>query len=364
MERTLWTTSLSWWIHSGISGLECWLCQRQTSSMDGCGSLSPRTVSVSRYNHIPLVHHWILDTPAFLRRTSRSFTTINMLPIYFLFLHVSFPLTGQVMNNKSIFADSWLTWPSRFEHWTRICRWKSRASPVSMKPFVIRTSFHRCPLPSWPICIRFVRSNTRPLHWFLVQRLVTHHRTAPRYWSCANWKWRARMIRASKRWSALSIRRFSSIVSWPSYFKAGFIILVERPPIAVTLRKRITSIDWSFPTIRRSIWWRVMPEERKDSNGQWGKRIFPGNYAIKSNTCRRSMQRSMGETPRCSSRILNDVCWSVLSVSQQYVHYQLVSRLFKRWLSSQLLLHHVDPINADLLCCYIFLHAAPYQPPK
>ncbi|CAF1081311.1 unnamed protein product [Adineta steineri] len=51
-------------------------------------------------------------------------------------------------------------------------------------------------------------------------------------------------------------------------------------------------------------------------------------------------------------------------VSQQFVHYQLVSRLFKRWLSSQLLLHQFDSINADILCCYIFLHSAPYEPPK
>jgi hypothetical protein len=49
----------------------------------------------------------------------------------------------------------------------------------------------------------------------------------------------------------------------------------------------------------------------------------------------------------------------LFSVSQQFVHYQLVARLFKRWLSSQLLLYHFDPINADLICCYIFLHSVP-----
>ena len=49
----------------------------------------------------------------------------------------------------------------------------------------------------------------------------------------------------------------------------------------------------------------------------------------------------------------------VFSVSQQFVHYQLVARLFKRWLSSQLLLYHFDSINADLICCYIFLHTTP-----
>jgi hypothetical protein len=52
------------------------------------------------------------------------------------------------------------------------------------------------------------------------------------------------------------------------------------------------------------------------------------------------------------------------SVSQQFVQYQLVTRLFKRWLSSQLLLYHFDPINADLICCYVFLHSAPFQAPK
>jgi len=54
----------------------------------------------------------------------------------------------------------------------------------------------------------------------------------------------------------------------------------------------------------------------------------------------------------------------LFSVGQQFAHYQLVSRLFKRWLSSQLVLYHFDPINADLLCCYVFLHSAPFEPPK
>jgi hypothetical protein len=49
------------------------------------------------------------------------------------------------------------------------------------------------------------------------------------------------------------------------------------------------------------------------------------------------------------------------SVSQQFVHYQLVTRLFKRWLSSQLLLYHFDPMNADLICCYVFLHSTPMK---
>lgn len=50
------------------------------------------------------------------------------------------------------------------------------------------------------------------------------------------------------------------------------------------------------------------------------------------------------------------------SVSQQFAHYQLVARLFKRWLSSQLVLYHFDSINADLICCYVFLHST--SPPK
>ena len=288
----------------------------------------------------------------------------NIPQTYFLFLRDFFHRTVQATNNKFNLADSWSISPNRFEPWTRICRWKSRASLALMRPFVTPTSFHRCRRHLSPISTRFVRSNTRLLHWFLAQHLVMHHRTVHRCWSCVNWKWRARMIPVSKRWSAFSIRKFSSICNWLSYFKTSFTIRVEPPPIAVTLKKRISSIGWSFHTTRRSIWWRVTLDERKDWNEHCRKRIFRENYVFKSNTCRRSMQLSTGELLHRSAPDLNEVSSPRFSVSQQYVHYQLVSRLFKRWLSSQLLLHHVDSINADLLCCYIFLHAAPYQPPK
>ena len=51
----------------------------------------------------------------------------------------------------------------------------------------------------------------------------------------------------------------------------------------------------------------------------------------------------------------------MFSVSQQFSYYQLVARLFKRWLSAQLLLEHFDPVNADLICCYVFLHMNPVK---
>ncbi|CAF0827834.1 unnamed protein product [Rotaria sordida] len=75
-------------------------------------------------------------------------------------------------------------------------------------------------------------------------------------------------------------------------------------------------------------------------------------------------QTNLSKNLRYNTEYLPKINAAIYGISQQFVHYQLVSRLFKRWLSSQLLLYHFDPINADLLCCYIFLHSAPFVPPK
>ncbi|CAF3563201.1 unnamed protein product [Adineta steineri] len=75
-------------------------------------------------------------------------------------------------------------------------------------------------------------------------------------------------------------------------------------------------------------------------------------------------QTNLSKQLRYNTEYLPKLHAAIYGVSQQFVHYQLVSRLFKRWLSSQLLLHQFDSINADILCCYIFLHSAPYEPPK
>ncbi|CAF4667241.1 unnamed protein product [Rotaria sp. Silwood1] len=75
-------------------------------------------------------------------------------------------------------------------------------------------------------------------------------------------------------------------------------------------------------------------------------------------------QTNLSKKLRYNTEYLPKINAAIYGVSQQFIHYQLVSRLFKRWLSSQLLLYHFDPINADLLCCYIFLHSAPFVPPK
>ncbi|CAF3742018.1 unnamed protein product [Rotaria magnacalcarata] len=67
---------------------------------------------------------------------------------------------------------------------------------------------------------------------------------------------------------------------------------------------------------------------------------------------------------RYNTEYLPKINAAIYGVSQQFAQYQLVARLFKRWLSAQLLLYHFDPLNADLLCCYVFLHSAPFVPPK
>jgi len=55
---------------------------------------------------------------------------------------------------------------------------------------------------------------------------------------------------------------------------------------------------------------------------------------------------------------------AIHGISQQFAHFSIVTRLFKRWLASQMLLHHFDPINADLICSFVFLHPAPFQRPQ
>ncbi|CAF2982692.1 unnamed protein product [Rotaria sp. Silwood2] len=79
---------------------------------------------------------------------------------------------------------------------------------------------------------------------------------------------------------------------------------------------------------------------------------------------RKIKQTNLSKKLRYNTEYLPKINAAIYGISQQFVHYQLVSRLFKRWLSSQLLLYHFDSINADLLCCYVFLHSAPFVPPK
>lgn len=52
------------------------------------------------------------------------------------------------------------------------------------------------------------------------------------------------------------------------------------------------------------------------------------------------------------------------SLQQQHACFGAVSRLSKRWLASQLLLEDIQEEPADLLVASLFLHSAPFDPPR